>query len=186
MDGFLPRAQPLVVAFLEPGLEKRATRPCSPNRRGKPPEERSAGPCMSAPGSSACVCGASLAPTPRGRWQAQIPAGHSSASCTMSTDGCHSAPLWRVRPTLLHYSLLSAARSKRQSAGRAGLLAARAVTVAGTAYSHSPETLRLRRLWMADDACAVLLATVMIPSTHRLRFCLLLVRLQAVIQVPVH
>ena len=164
-------AQPSVVAFLEPGLEKRATRLCSLDRRGKAPEGRSAGPCTSAPGSSACVCGASLAPTPCDGWQAQIPAGHSTTSCTMSTDGCHSAPLWRVRPTLLHYSLLSAARSKRQSVGRAGLLA-------GTVYSHSPEILRLRRLWMANDACAVLLATVMIPSTHRLRCCLLLTRLQ--------
>ena len=99
--------------------------------------------------------GAPLAPTPCDGWQAQIPAGHSSASCTMSTDGCHSAPLWRVRPTLLHYSLLSAPRSKRQSAGRAGLLAASAATVTGIAYSHSPEVLSLRRLWMADDACAV-------------------------------
>ena len=132
-------AQPAVVAVLEPGLEKRATRLCSPDRHSKAPEERSAGPCTSAPGSSACVCGASLAPTPCGGWQAQIPAGHSTTSCTMSTDGCHSAPLWRVRPTLLHYSLLSAARSKRQSAGRAGLLA-------GTVYSHSPGVLCLRRL----------------------------------------
>ncbi|ESU44972.1 Hypothetical protein GSB_150197 [Giardia duodenalis] len=159
----MSRASPLVVAFLEPGLEKRATRLCSPDRHSKAPEERSAGPCTSAPGSSACVCGASLAPTPHGRWQAQIPAGHSSASCTMPMDGCHSAPLWQVRLTLLHYSQLSAARSKRQSAGRAGLLAASAATVTGIAYSHSPETLHLRRLWMADDACAVLLATVMIP-----------------------
>ena len=77
----------------------------------------------------------------------------------------------RLRPALPQCSWLSAARSKRQSAGRAGLLA-------GTVYSHSPEVLCLRRLWMADDACAVLLATVMIPSTHRLRCCLLLARLQ--------
>ena len=85
----------------------------------------------------------------------------------------------RLRPALPQCSWLSAPRSKRQSAGRAGLLAASAATVTGVAYLHSSETLRLRRLWMADDACAVLPATVMIPSPHRLRCCLLLARLQA-------